>query len=320
VTYVTRFDTPGSLRDAPDGSPFYAAWHGFVARLTKSRTKGSGSGEFFDPSQWNFKVEHEAVYGWQGFPRPHLVVNHRDDREAAFRAGEDRYAQHEYLEWHVERSGAKITKVTFVTETPEYWRALAEAEPARVLELYRSLVSPKVTKASLFDTQGNYKPENVWNTERGIVHYVMSINGIGPLVNAEQDSPVKAGALDNYDAMPLAFAGGQPLFTSADARFSLDIGVLQRRGLSVTVREPLGLYMIDWDDTGWTRPDGTPVGDYWRVVRGSDSAALRLEYEVPSQEGFVVGDIRIGGRAIRYGGQLAEHITVMAAGLAGRRS
>ena len=145
---------------------------------------------------------------------------------------------------------------------------MAETEPGRVLELYRELVSPKVTKASLFDRAGNYKPENVWNTERGIVHYVMSINGISPLVQAEQDSPIVAGALDNYDAMPLAFAGGTPLFTSADARFSLDIGVLQRLGHSVTVREPLGLYMTGWDDTGFTKPDGTPVDDYWRVVRG----------------------------------------------------
>jgi hypothetical protein len=33
-----------------------------------------------------------------------------------------------------------------------------------------------------------------------------------------------------------------------------------------------------------------------------------------------VSDVRIGGRPIRYGGQLAEHITVMAGGVAGRRA
>jgi hypothetical protein len=86
------------------------------------------------------------------------------------------------------------------------------------------------------------------------------------------------------------------------------------------VREPVGLYMIDFDDSGFTRPDGSPVGDYWRVVRGTPDAALRVEYEVPAAEGFVVGDVRIGGRPIRYGGQLAEQITVMAGGVAGRRA
>ena len=41
---------------------------------------------------------------------------------------------------------------------------------------------------------------------------------------------------------------------------------------------------------------------------------------VPASAGFAVGDVRIGGRPIRYGGQLAEHITVMAGGVAGRRA
>src|SRR4051794_16699140 len=104
--------------------------------------------------------------------------------------------------------------------------------------------------------------------------------------------------------MPLTFAGGTPLFTAADSRFSLDIAVLSRQGLSVTVREPLGLYMIEWDDTGFTRPDGKPVGDYWRVER----EGVRVSYEVPASEGFVVGDVSIGGRARPHGGTPAEDI------------
>jgi len=318
---VTRFDTPASLRDAPAGSPFYDAWHKRVANLLKPRVAGAGKGEFFDPSQSGFTAQREPAYAWMGFPRPHLVVNHRDDREAAFQAGEDRKAQHEYLEWHVTREPTtkKISKVTFTTETPEYWEALAATEPDRTLALYRELVSPKVTRKDLFDGQGRYRRENVWNTERGIVHYVMGINGIAPLLNAEQDTPVKPKTQDNYDAMPLAFANGTPLYTAADSRFSLDIAVLSRAGLDVTVAEPVGLYMIDWDDTGWEHPDGSPVEDYWRVTRGTETHALRLEYEVPSGKPFVVGDLKIGGRPIRYGGQLAEHVTVMAAGLAGKR-
>jgi hypothetical protein len=316
-----RFDTPGSLRDAPAGSALYDNWHRRVARLLKDRTAGVGAGEFVDPSVVRLTPVGEPTYTWGGFPRPHLVVNHRDDREAAFAAGEDRLAQHEYLEWRVERDArGRITKVTFVTETPEYWEALAETEPALLLSLYRSLVSPDVARSDLFDAAGRYIRDNVFNHARGIVHYVMRINGIAPLINAEQDTPIRGRLADNYDAMPLTFANGTPLYTAADARFSLDIGVLQRTGLSLTVRDPVGLYMVDWDDTGFARPDGSPVGDYWRIVRGRAGAALRVEYEVPPSEGFVVSDIRIGGRPIRYGGQLAEHITVMAGGVAGRRA
>jgi hypothetical protein len=43
---------------------------------------------------------------------------------------------------------------------------------------------------------------------------------------------------------------------------------------------------------------------------------LRLEYEVPASEGFSVGDIRIGGRRVEFGGQLAEHVTVVVHALA----
>ena len=81
------------------------------------------------------------------------------------------------------------------------------------------------------------------------------------------------------------------------------------------------MYMVGWDDTGWTKPDGSPVGNYWRVVRPPSTPggpALRLEYQVPADEGFVVGDVSIGGRRIEHGGQLAEHVTVLIGGLAGR--
>ena len=104
---VARFDTPGSLRDAPPGSAFYDNWHRRVARLLKDRTPGNGRGEFVDPSVVALEPVCEPTYAWTGFPRPHLVVNHRDDREAAFAAGEDRLAQHEYLEWHVDARRAR---------------------------------------------------------------------------------------------------------------------------------------------------------------------------------------------------------------------
>jgi hypothetical protein len=33
MALVTRFDTPGRLRDFPDGSPFYDRWHEAVAQM-----------------------------------------------------------------------------------------------------------------------------------------------------------------------------------------------------------------------------------------------------------------------------------------------
>jgi hypothetical protein len=313
---VSRFDTPGSLRDLPQGHAFYDAWHAKVAGLLKPDVaSGNPSGEFFDPSQSNLDVVGRRRLTWMGFPRTWMASKARDDRDLAFDRCEDREVQDEYLEWHVtrRRSDGKITKVVFVTETPEYWSELASAEPAAVLALYRSLVDPAVTRRQLFGGPGGtYNPRNAWNTTRGIVHYIQEINTLEAAVGLATRAVDTAPARDNFEA-----ASPQP--TSADPRVALDIGVLARRDLSVTLSDPVGLYMVDWDDTGWTKPNGRPVGDYWRVRRGRPGAALRLEYEVPASEGFVVGEIRIGGRPIDFGGQIAEHLTVATTGLAGHR-
>ncbi len=78
---------------------------------------------------------------------------------------------------------------------------------------------------------------------------------------------------------------------------SIDLHMLVRKGPYVTFRDPSGLYIVDWNDSGFTKPNGTPVGNYWRIVRGTSGMVLRLEYEVPAGLGFVVGDIKIGGHA-----------------------
>jgi hypothetical protein len=142
-------------------------------------------------------------------------------------------------------------------------------------------------------------------------------NSLGAAVGLAVGSADVRGGLahyrDNYELQQ----GNPQQETSADPRVTMDGNTVIRRGLSVTLRDPVGLYIAGWDDTGWTKPDGSPVGNYWRIVRGVAGAALRVEYEVPAAEGFVVGDIRIGGRPIELGGQLAEQLTVMIAALAG---
>lgn len=313
MSLVARFDTPGGLRDLPPASSFYADWHRTIGGLVRDRAELSGPGRSVDPSRVDLEVSARRVYAWTGFPRPLMAEDHRDDRRGAFAAGEDRKVQIEYLEWHVTRRAGKIVKVVFSTETPEYWKGLAAADPETVLDLYRTLVSPDVERDDLFPGGGAYDPENRWNTTDGIVHYVMPINSMKDLLGVSQEAPPGgAGVLDGYGALPYTRA------TGADARLGFDNWAMARSGLSVSTIDAPGLFMIDWDDTGWERPDGSPVGDYWRVVRGRAGAALRLEYEVPPVEGFDVGDVTIGGRPITTGGELAEHVVMSAYGQAGR--
>lgn len=317
------FDTPGSLRDAPTGSPFYDEWSAYLSGALSWRpAPTAGPGWFYDPSEPPAVTPvGERALVWMGFPRTLLTVQHRDERGAAFARGDDRATlgpasvQDEYLEWHTERNAkGRITKVTFVTETPEYWRRLAAAHFDVVVDLYRSLVSPTVAPGDLQTAGGDYDPLNVWNTRQGIVHYVQAspANTLDAAIGLASGS-----ALSPFTALPDNYAADGGGTTSADPRVQLDIAMLVRKDLAVTLGQPIGVYMVDWDDTGWSKPNGSPVGNYWRVVRGTPEAALRLEYRVPAREGFVVGDIRIGGRRIEHGGEIAEHVTVMVGGVAG---
>jgi hypothetical protein len=318
---VMRLDTPASLRDLPAGSAFYDNWHNFLAtNLNTTAGTGTATGEFYDASEVDVDVLAERSLVWMAFPRQVLVA-HRDDRRAAFIEADSDVAardpQNEYCEWHVTRNAAdKITKVIFVTESPEYWEQLWAVDRAAVVALYRALVSPAVVEADLrVGGPGSpYNKLNMFNTTGGIVHLVQSINTLSAALGLAQGSIHTGAARDNYETVPPG------LRTSVDPRVKFDIGALARTGLSITLREPIGLYITGYDDTGWTKPDGTPVDNYWRIVRGSPGQILRLEYRVPPGAGFVVGDIRIGGRRIEWGGQIAEHVTCTVGGVAGRRA
>jgi len=313
---LSQFDTPASLRDLPAGSPIYANWHAYLAGSIEDSTPGSGGGEFYDPTAADVNVVGGRSLVWMAFPRDVLLAEaHRDDREAAFITAEDRLVQNEYCEWRVTRNAAdKITKVVFVTETPEYWEKLWAVDRAQAIALYQSLLgTTAVAEADLLNSAGNYDRRNRWNHADGIVHLIQDINTLDAALGLSQGSVDSGAARDNYERPGLPS-------TSVDPRVALDIAVLSRKGLAVTLRDPIGLYILGWDDSGWTKPNGDLVDNYWRIVRGQPGRVLRLEYEVPAGAGFVVGDIRIGGRPIQWGGQIAEHVTVTIAGDAGTRT
>lgn len=340
---LTRFDTPGGLRDLPTGHPRYEEWLGTWHKvindmLGEGPFRGSAGpepspitarvGEFYNPSVTPVNPVGERSLVWMGFPRK-IMLDHRDERHRAFELGDTRgdmpggqSTQQEYLEWRITEGATpgEIKKVTFTTETPEYWGELFRFDPIRCAELYGELVGDTVLVNELVDAANNYDPLNKWNTTDGIVHYIVTNlpNTLGAAVGLARGSAQLTGSRhvrDNYEV-----SGGAE--TAADPRVGVDVNMLVRKGLSVTLREAIGLYMAAWDDTGWTKPDGSPVGDYWHVVRGRTGAALRIEYEVPASErangtGFSVSDIKIGGRPITHGGHLAEHVTVMIGGVAG---
>ncbi len=319
MALLTRFDTPAFLADVPAGSAFYNQWSAFVSRLIGGTTPGTGGGAFYDPTITDVTVAGEKQLVWMGFPRDRILPASRDNKMAAYIMADSvpdtRQWQNEYFEWRVDcDKKGKISRLTFVTETPEYFDQLWAFDRSAVVNIYRTLVSPAVTEADLRTGGGSYNKFNIWNTTKGIVHYIQAINTLGAAVGLSTGSVnVSPPHRDNYEAEP----GLSTAFTSVDPRVSFDVNMLSRKGLYVSFKNPPGLYIAGWDDSGFTKPNGTPAGNYWRIVRGSPGTVMRLIYEVPAAEGFVVGDMKIGGRPVEYGGQVAEHITVTIGGIAG---
>lgn len=242
--------------------------------------------------------------------------------------------QDEYLEWHTTTVQGKIKAVDFTCEGPEYWQALAHGYPDGVTPpagapqaagnldlvtaLYRKFVDPAVQKSDLLDAAGHYDPWNQWNTAKGAMHLTHISNSLQAEVFLAGDATVlreKSGVvLIDADQLIRCAQYGVPE-RSSDPTIGSAVNGLARSGALVSLLNPVGLYIDSLDTTGWTKPDGSPVGDYWTIQRGTPDFILRARYEVPEHEGFTVSDIKIGGQPIAYAGQIAQKITMRLTGI-----
>lgn len=265
-------------------------------------------------------------------------------------AGHLLYRPHdEYCEWHVRRDPDTdaIVHIAFTSEPPEYWQALAGtsiAGPDNVLsafpgdrnlllQRYREFVGPQVQLEDLFSAEdvfladgsklmskGDYNLYNKWNTSHGIVHLCAPPNSLTAEIQLTGDATVlyqnaaKQKVVDPGALVCCAGYGGPD--RNSDPTIGAAVNALARIGAFVTLRNPVGLYMDHIDLAGWVAPDGKPLDDCVHVVRGMNNLIERLEVSVPAARGFNIGDITIGGEAIRHGGQVAECITVHLVGMA----
>jgi hypothetical protein len=241
------------------------------------------------------------------------------------RADASRDVQDEYCEWSVTRDAAsgKITRVTFTCEGPEYWEFLAAVNPAAVLALYQEHVSPAVKKQHLYGNDGRYHPRNRWNssTTEGAMHLIQANNTLG----AEIELAAAATIVRTKNGVPLTSeqeliecgAYGQPERFS-DPHIGAEVNALARQKADISLANPVGLHLAGLSTAGWTTPDQSNPATYWKITRGTQEKALRAVYEVPADRGFAVGDVKINGRPIEFGSQIADFITIKITGLATR--
>ena len=309
-----RFAPPGGLAsDLDDREELLDAWSDAVDGLLEEAIRGLARTEdvqLFNPVRNPRTDLQPRPVPW--ITMPARFANHQNRRDALIEADapagarNSRENQPEYSEWFTRRdANGRVMRVDVTTELPEYWRFLGEQQPAKVLALYQTHVSPRVVETDLF-VDGVYDPQNVWNSERGAMHMTCSINTLRLAIG------VLAGGIiwrrrDERIVTDVQFCEPGSATENADPTLIAHANRLAREQRAITFANPPGIYILGLDLDGWKRPDGRPVTreDVVAGVRGTP--AVRLEIE---GRDFALWESTIDGEPVEWGSQIAERITV----------
>ena len=254
---LETFDTPASLRDVASSSEFYREWHYFVDSEFATDVVGENGGVLFNPARTDVNVVGEKTMTWNGFPRTVFLPDSRDNKRKAYESADvirdnDGHSQDEYFEWFVHRNKkGKIRKVTFVTEFRHYYEVLWRVNPKAVLKIYQKYVNPSIVISDLSFADGSYNYLNRWNVDDGILHYTRSINALEAAIGLAKELKIQTPpSTNNYDAHPPF----EKTKTSVDPRVSYDVHMLIRKGLYVSLKDPIGIYILAVSYTHLTLP------------------------------------------------------------------
>lgn len=316
------YDQLNDASGVPDSPPIGIPWNGFPKKLTKWFDQGSPQEQEESANSAAEVLLRKPVLGLydkNGKPIP-----------IPFRVTD------EYCEWHVDREGDRIRRISFTCEAPEYWEFLAERDFTLVHQLYKELLHNDRIPADdlrwphdvFFKTsegqlavryrKGDYCSYNLWNTERGAVHLTHPSNSLyGEMALASASTvlwPVAPGADGSIDDMELLCCNGAGgINRSSDPLIVRGVFSLARQGLSVALANPIGLYMAPFTLDGLLDADENAIGaESLKVVRRSadGSKILRVEVAPPAPANFTLESCTLDGKPVRYGGQIARAITM----------
>lgn len=96
------------------------------------------------------------------------------------------------------------------------------------------------------------------------------------------------------------------------------MNALARQGLSVSLADPVGLYIAEANLGAFEGPNGEDVSAAWRVTRGiaDRQLILRATFAVAESLGFTVDEVLASGEPIQFGGQVADAIQMTLTGIA----
>lgn len=319
---LTAFSPPGNVTDLSDRGR--RRWSSDLDTLFEAQTLGdsgipndSPRPQFFNPLRQDVEADAaQRVMRWGAFPRKLARLPSPERWEVA----EDRDNQEEYCEWSAERDRAgRILRAFFTTEVPGYYHLLAADDPDRLVDVYREHVGDRVRKADLLTASG-YRERNRWN-RLGAMHMVQPNNTLAAAVLLVAQSTIvrsRGGDLVTNANDLIACGVSADKDRNSDPLIVGDVNSLARARASITLADPVGLYLDSLQTEGWETPDGSDALEFWRVTRGDADHALRAVYAVPADRGFVVSDVTINGQPIASPSQIAEFIQVRVVGVAHR--
>jgi hypothetical protein len=245
------------------------------------------------------------------------------------------------MERHARSGDQQNHRVMFTCENPDYWFTLWQVDPATVLKIYQKTISPNVQLSDLYltDAHGHpvinpltrqpaYNPINKWNagpvTNPGVSGGAMHLTSPPNTLGAEVYLAAAATLLRNvstYDPQSMICCSryGQP-FRNSDPHIGFSANTLTKQGFTISLSDPVGLYIQEPDWSTYATPDKTPASEFWTVTRGNGpNQILHAVFAVPPGKGYTVGDITINGKPIVWGGQIPQtfQIRLMATGFPG---
>ena len=251
----------------------------------------------------------------------------------------------------------RIDRVTFTSEGPEYWRFLAmgtrpffpefddrhgivDGDLGLVVDLYRQHVDPSVEPDDLvwpFDVAawdgarqrwyvygraGGYNPFNRWNTTHGAMHLTHPANTLrGEFTVASRAAVLRRDALgrpvDDTEDLVCCSGFGDPN-RSSDPAIGGGVNGLVAQGLSVSLADPVGVYIAGINLDAFNGPAGEDVSGAWVVTRGDAGRRmiLRATFSVPDGLDFTLDQVRACGEPVAFGGQVADEVQMVLTGLA----
>ena len=96
---------------------------------------------------------------------------------------------------------------------------------------------------------------------------------------------------------------------NSDPNIGVAVNTLARQGRMITLANPVGLYIDNFDGSGFRMPDGSSAAGFFKILRGTPGRALRAIYELPAAlaaTGLTVSDVKIGGVPVEFGGRFTK--------------